>query len=111
MGMFKNILVSGVVSFFLLTGMSFAADAIKIGVVDFQKILDTSNPGKASQVEINNQGKQMENDLKDKGAEIEELEKKLDRESLVMSKEVREEKQREVRIKIGDFKSLESVLS
>jgi len=107
MGMFKNILVSGVVSFFLLTGMSFAADAIKIGVVDFQKILDTSNPGKASQVEINNQGKQMENDLKDKGAEIEELEKKLDRESLVMSKEVREEKQREVRIKIGDFKALQ----
>ena len=107
MNMMKNILAVGVLSFFFLTGASSAADVAKIGVVDFQKILEISNAGKTAQVEINKQGKQMETDLKDRGAEIEDIEKKIERESLVMSKEVREEKQREMRIKIGDFKALQ----
>lgn len=107
MNTMKKILAVGVLSFFFLTGASSAADGAKIGVVDFQKILEISNAGKSAQVEINKQGKQMETDLKDRGAEIEDIEKKLERESLVMSKEVRDEKQREMRIKIGDFKALQ----
>jgi len=107
MNMMKSILAVGVLSFFFLTGASSAADVAKIGVVDFQKILEVSNAGKTAQVEINKQGKQMETDLKDRGTEIEDIEKKVERESLVMSKEVREEKQREMRIKIGDFKALQ----
>jgi outer membrane protein len=107
MNMMKSILAVGVLSFFFLTGASSAADVAKIGVVDFQKILEVSNAGKTAQVEINKQGKQMENDLKDRGTEIEDIEKKIERESPVMSKEVREEKQREMRIKIGDFKALQ----
>lgn len=107
MNMMKSILAVGVLSLFFLTGATSAADGAKIGVVDFQKILETSNAGKSAQIEINKQGKQMETDLKEKGSEIEEIEKKIERESLVMSKEVREEKQREIRIKIGDFKALQ----
>jgi outer membrane protein len=107
MNMTKSFLAVGVLSLFFLTGTSSAADAAKIGVVDFQKILEVSNSGKTAQDEINKQGKQMESDLKARGAEIEEIEKKIDRESMVMSKEVREEKQREMRIKIGDFKALQ----
>ena len=103
----KSILAVGVLSFFFLTGASSAADVAKIGVVDFQKILEVSNAGKTAQVEINKHGKQMETDLKDRGTEIEDIEKKIERESMVMSKEVREEKQREIRIKIGDFKALQ----
>ena len=49
----------------------------------------------------------MELELKQKGGEIEELRKQLERESMVMSKEKHEEKEREIRIKINDFKSLE----
>jgi len=86
---------------------SVSAESLKIGVVDFQKILELSNSGKAAQNEINAQGKLMENELKDKGKEIEELEKKLERESLVMSREMREEKQRDLRIKVGDYKALQ----
>ncbi len=107
MNMMKSILAVGVLSFFFLTGVSSATDVAKIGVVDFQKILEVSNAGKTAQVEINTHGKQMETDLKDRGSEIEDIEKKIERESLVMSKEVREEKQREIRIKIGDFKALQ----
>lgn len=105
MNMMKYMLAIAVMSIFFLSGMSYAET--KIGVVDFQKILESSNTGKAAQDEINKQGKQMESDLKSRGAEIEEIEKKMDRESMVMSKEVREEKQREMRIKVGDFKAMQ----
>ncbi|MBN1931216.1 MAG: OmpH family outer membrane protein [Desulfobacterales bacterium] len=94
-------------SFFCISMSSYAADVAKIGVVDFQRILETSSAGKDAQIEINKQGKKMEADLKEKGDEIEELKKKLERETLVMSKEMREEKEREVRIKINDFKTLQ----
>jgi outer membrane protein len=107
MNVMKNILAVGVLSFFFLTGTSPAADVTKIGVVDFQKILEFSNPGKAAQAEIEKQGKQMETDIKDRGAAIEDIEKKIEQESLIMSKEDREEKQRELRIKIGDLKALQ----
>ena len=46
-------------------------------------------------------------DQKQKGAEIDQLRQRLERESMVMSKEAREEKEREYRIKLGEFKSLQ----
>ncbi|MGD9974215.1 MAG: OmpH family outer membrane protein [Desulfatirhabdiaceae bacterium] len=103
----KNILVLGVLSFFFLTEISSAADVVKIGVVDFQKVLEISTPGRSAQAEIEKQGKQMESDIKNKGSEIENIEKKIEKESVIMSKEAREEKQRDLRIKIGDLKALQ----
>ena len=87
--------------------VSYGADVAKIGVVDFQRILEVSSAGKSAQAKIKSQGEKMETDLKKKGSELEELKKKLEREALVMSMEMREEKEREFRIKINDFKSLE----
>ncbi|MBW2471443.1 MAG: OmpH family outer membrane protein [Deltaproteobacteria bacterium] len=84
-----------------------AADVAKIGVANVQRILETSNQGKSAQDEIKKQKDKMELELKQKGGEIEELRKQLERESMVMSKEKREEKEREIRIKLNDFKSLQ----
>ena len=86
---------------------SYSADVAKIGVIDFQRILEASSAGKLAQSEINKKGKKMEAELKAKGTAIEELQKKLERDALVMSKEMREEKGREVRIKINDIKTLQ----
>ncbi len=94
--------------FFLWCGQAVAADVAKIGVVDLQRILETSNPGKSAQAEIKKQKDTMEKELKEKGAEIEQLRIQLERESMVMSKEKREEKEREGRIKLNDFKSLQN---
>jgi len=93
----------------LLCFVSFAeaADVAKIGVVDFQKILQNSSAGKYAQAEINKKGKQMESELAKKGAGIEERKKQIEKESLVMSKEMREEKQREIRIQINDLKVMQ----
>ena len=88
-------------------GSAMAADVAKIGVVNLQRVLETSNPGKAAQAEIKKQKEKMETDLKQKGAEIEQIRQRLERESMVMNKEAREEKEREARIKLNDFKSLQ----
>jgi len=92
---------------FFFTNSLFAADVAKIGVIDLQKILESSNSGKSIQAELKTQKDKMESDLKQKGSEIETIGKRLERESMVMSKEMREDKEREQRIKINDFKSLQ----
>ncbi len=83
-----------------------AAD-LKIGVVDFQRILKESAAGKAAQAEIEKKGKEMEASLQTKKDEIDGMREKLEREALVMNKEQREEREREIRIKINDAKSLQ----
>jgi outer membrane protein len=94
-----------VLSVFAETG--FCADVAKIGVVEFQRLFDNSEAGKKIKAQITAKGKKMEAELKEKGSEIEELKKRLERESLVMSKEMREEKEREFRIKVNDIKMLQ----
>ena len=92
---------------FFVSHLAFAADVAKIGVIDLQKILETSASGKAIQNQLKKEKDKMEADLKKKGAEIENIRKRLEREAMVMGKEKREEKERESRIKINDFKSLQ----
>jgi len=91
---------------FGLGGVVYGAEVAKIGIIDFQRVIDTSNPGKRSAVEIKSQGKQMEETLKKKEGEVQELKKSLEQKALVMSQEAREEKERELRIKANDFQSL-----
>ncbi len=96
-----------VMAVFICAGTGMGADVAKIGVVEFQRLLDNSDAGKAFKARITEKGKQMEAELKGKGAEIEELRKRLEREALVMSKEMREQKEREFRIKVNDIKTLQ----
>ena len=105
--MIKTTLVA-VILVALFTMESLGAEMDKIGLIDFKKILETSGAGKAAQAEISVEGKKMEAVLKQKGEEIQNLEKTLEREQMVLSKEAREERQRDVRIKINDFKNLQA---
>ncbi len=88
-------------------GFSSAADVAKIGVVDLPRILQNSTAGKSIQATLKKEKNKMETDLKARGAEIENIRKRLERESMVMSREMREEKERDYRIKINDFKTLQ----
>ncbi|MGD2030621.1 MAG: OmpH family outer membrane protein [Desulfobacterales bacterium] len=102
-----KIIFVGTVVFFCLIVSSYGADVAKIGIVDFQRILKTSSAGKKATAEINKRGKKIEADLKKRGEEIEASKNKLEREALVMSREMREEKEREIRININDFKEMQ----
>ena len=87
-------------------GEGSGAEVAKIGIVDFQRVIDTSNVGKRSAGEIKGQGKKMEQVLKEKEAEVEELKKTLEQKALVMSQVAREEKERNLRMKTNDLVSL-----
>jgi outer membrane protein len=79
----------------------------RVGIVDFQRVLDESRAGKAAQATINKQGREMEAELKSKGEDLEQIKDQLEREALVMSKETREEKERDFRIKVNDFRKVQ----
>ncbi len=79
----------------------------RIGIVDFQRVLDESRAGKAAQATINKQGHEMESELKSKGEALEQMKEQLQRDALVMSKETREEKERDFRIKVNDFREIQ----
>ena len=85
-----------------------AADVAKIGVVNIQKVLMTSSAGKLAKAQINKKAREMENNLTVKKEEIEKLKETLEREALVMDKETRDERERDIRIKINDIKSLKN---
>jgi outer membrane protein len=108
MRMFKIAFVTMVFSICFFAVSSYGADVAKIGVVNFQEILEKSDAGKLATDEINKRGKEMEDSLKKKGEEIDAMKNKLEREALVMSKEMREEKEREIRISTNDFKTLQN---
>lgn len=104
----KAMFTTGLAVLLLLAGgPAFSADPVKIGVVDLQKILETSNSGKAAQNELKVQRDKMQADMKQRGNEIQEIESRMQREAMVMSKETREEKEREHRIKVSDFQALQ----
>jgi outer membrane protein len=107
MRILKPVCFISIFIFLFFTNYSFAADVAKIGVIDLQKILATSATGKRVQDELKKEKDKMEVNLQKKGAEIENIRKRLERESMVMGKEMREEKERESRIKINDFKTLQ----
>ncbi|RJP85911.1 MAG: OmpH family outer membrane protein [Desulfobacteraceae bacterium] len=98
----------GAVAVMMLIAVSAgAADGAKIGIVDFQKVLTDSETGKKIQAQMQEKGKGMEAKLIAAGKEIETLAEQMSREAMVMSKEKREEKQRELEIKKYDFQSLQ----
>lgn len=103
----RKILLTLSLCVFCLSGVVYAADVQKIAVIDLQEVIENSNPGKRSSVEIKSQGKKMEDTLKEKGSEIEGLKKTLDQKASVMSDEARGAKEKELRDKVNDFKSLQ----
>jgi outer membrane protein len=86
---------------------AYAADVAKIGVIDMQRVLETSSAGKAALSEIKQQKQKMESELQRKKEDIEDLRKQLERDAMVLSREKREEKEREGRIKLNDFKTMQ----
>ncbi|WP_207679681.1 OmpH family outer membrane protein [Desulfonema magnum] len=107
MQFFKKIFAGTIFLLFFFVFSSYGADVPKIAIVDLQKVSELSSAGKKIRAEITKKGKAMETELKTKATEIQKLEKGLEREAPVMSKEQRESKKREINIKLYDLKSLE----
>jgi outer membrane protein len=103
----RLVMLGAVVALVALSVPVQAAEGTRIAVVNLQTVLETSVAGKAAQEQLKTQRDKLEGDLKQKGNELQELEKRLQRDSMVMSKETREDKEREFRIKASDFQALQ----
>ena len=97
----------GIVCLFTFTAQSFGADAGRIGIIDFQRILMESEAGRAVQARIQEEGRSMESDLRKMGEEIESMMQQLQRDSMVMSAERREQQQQELEMRRYDFQSMQ----
>ena len=101
-----KVFVSALIVLLVLAGSGWAADVAKIGVVDGQRVLETSTAGQAARAQIKESYQRMEEDMKKRGAEFEELKKQFERNAMVMSQEKREDSQREMQIKQMDLQQL-----
>lgn len=105
----KTIIIMMTTAAFLLAvaiPSGFCGSAAKIGTVNFQRIFENSSAGKAARDKINSEGKRMEEDLKKKGEAIKALQKRLDDDAGVMSKDAREDQKWDLERKIDDVKAL-----
>ncbi len=90
---------------------AFCADAAKIGVVDFQKILNESSAGKMIQKEIGDRNNEIKEKLIGEKNLIDKMKADFQREALVLSQEKQDEKAREIRIRNNDAIKMEKRLT
>ncbi|MCP4762037.1 MAG: OmpH family outer membrane protein, partial [archaeon] len=102
-----RIALSVMIFFFALNATGFCAEAIKIGVINFDKILQDSSAGKMIQKEIKAKGEEFQKAILTEKKSLDEMRKTFEREALVLSPEKQQEKQREFRIRANDFQKMQ----
>ena len=80
-------------------GVNLQAAELKIGIIDFQLVVEKSQPGQRVEAGLKKEGERMEAELKKDKEELQSLKDKMEREAMVMSREAREEKEIEFRVK------------
>lgn len=106
MRQFKSVSM-GVIMIILSLAVSSQAADMKIGVIDFQVAIGKSQPGQKLEAELKKEGERMEAELTKDKDELTALKEKLEREAMVMSREAREEKEIEFRVKARNFQEKE----
>ncbi len=103
----QTIFITTIIFIFGFTLSALGADVAKIGILDFQQILNESSAGKMTRKDINEKGAEFQTKLKAEKEQLDEMKKAFEREALVLSPEKQAEKQREFRIRINDFKKMQ----
>ena len=95
---------------FMLTQVAagHAGGSTKIGVVDFQEILQNSRSGQEIQSKIKEQGQALKVELQKKQDEIKEMQEKYKRESVILSDEQKARKERELRAELNEYRALQN---
>jgi len=107
----KFIAILSVFIFFGIISQGFCADVAKIGVINFEKILKESSAGKMTQKVISEKGGEFQKKLTIEKNQLDEMKKAFEREALVLSPEKQQDKQREFRIRVNDFKKMQETFA
>ena len=103
-----KLLVVFMVFFLMNSQVSRAGDNSKIGVVDFQQILQESKSGLEVQSELKQKGEALKSELQIKQDEIKEMQEKYKRESVILSDEQKVRKEREIRTELNEYRVLQN---
>lgn len=90
-----------------ITGLApaaFSADAVKIGVIDFERIMKESSAGKMNQKALNTKGTELKNKLEKEKQQLDAISQSFEKEALVLSDEKKREKERDFRNQVEDFR-------
>lgn len=98
----SGILITILALFFLQPGV-FAAEPVKIGILDLQRIITESNEGKRIQERLLNKKRQMQEELDKKGNEVNEMQKEIEKQSLMLNMDAKEDRQKELEKKRRDL--------
>ena len=106
----KKTLLSVMITIGLLgiAPFGFCADTVKIGVFDLQRIVIESSAGKLMQKQAKERHTEYQQKLGNEQKQLQEMQKALEREALVLSAEKSDEKQRAFRIRVNDFKKMQN---
>ncbi len=88
-----------------LPGLALSQD-LKIGVVDLQKVLEESEPGKKALKKLEKQYEEMKSELDSKKQAIDKMRQKIQEQSLVLSQEAESNKKSELNKKMRNFQNL-----
>jgi len=103
----SNVLYMVVLMIAMSLTVSTQAAEMKIGMIDFQAAVEKSQPGQKIEAELKKEGERMEAELTKDKDELNALKEKLEREAMVMSREAREEKEIEFRVKARNLQEKE----
>ena len=101
------IILSVLILIFGFNSIVFCADSFKIGVINFERIVQESSAGKIEQQKFKKEGEKLQQKLQGVEKQINEMKKKNQSEAMVLSQEELKKKTRELRIKINDFNSMQ----
>ncbi len=103
-----NLLLVLMAFFLMHSEVSRAGDNSKIGVVDFQQILQNSKSGHEVQSKIKQKGEALKFELQNKQDEIKGMQEKYKRESVILSDEQKVRKEREIRAELNEYRVLQN---
>lgn len=81
------------------------SNGIKVGVVDVQKIILTSEEGKAERTKLENEVKKKETELKGLESKLEAMAKEVQSQAALMTPQAREAKQKEFQTKLQELQT------
>ncbi|CCK80162.1 OmpH family outer membrane protein [Desulfobacula toluolica] len=103
----RTIVILSMILFFGFVSEVLCADIAKIGVINFQKILQESSAGKIIQKQTSGKHAELQKKLQDEKKQLDEMQKALNANSFVLTPEKQKEKQREFRIRVNDIKQMQ----
>lgn len=102
-----TLFIAAMVCFSTIPGAGHAGNDVKIGIVDFQRILQKSKYGQDIQREINEKGERLKSELMDQQNKIKEMQEKYNREAVVLSSEQKTQKEQEIRAELNAYGAMQ----